>query len=82
MHKPSGPRYRRASERSCNAASMLLFLGTRERRVIGGMVTQSGQECKPPAESRVGRVGGFIFLIGGSRFRPVSRPPRPLPERF
>jgi hypothetical protein len=39
--KPSGPRYRRASERSHNAASMLLFLGTRVRRVVGDMVYRS-----------------------------------------
>jgi hypothetical protein len=47
MHKPSGPRYRRASERSHNAASMRLFLGTRVRRVVGDMVAKSGQVYKP-----------------------------------
>jgi hypothetical protein len=48
MNKPSGPGYRRASERTNNAASMLLFLGTRVRRVVGDMVTESRQAYKPP----------------------------------
>jgi hypothetical protein len=55
--QPSGPRYRRASERSRNAASMLLFLGTRVRRVVGDMVTKSGQVYKPaPRPSSAGRL--------------------------
>ena len=47
MTKPSGPAYRRASERSHNAASMLLFLGTRVRRVVGDVVAEARQVCKP-----------------------------------
>ena len=47
LTKPSGPKYRRASERSHNAGPMLLFLGSRVRRVVGDMVTESCQGCKP-----------------------------------
>ena len=46
--KPSGPRYRRASERSHGAASMLLFLGTRVRRVVGDMVYRSAFALQAP----------------------------------
>jgi hypothetical protein len=72
MHKPSGPRYRRASERSRNAASMLLFLGTRVRRVVGDMVTQSGHVYKPPCE-RSTRPRGSLAEISTAWYCECSR---------